>query len=140
MSFPYSVVRYRNEKIIRIVEQNEEIVESKNIQLDFENQLKDIVDKGLFIKPEHVTFLMNNMVIFYRNNIAVLLLTMNLMEEGDNFVNGPHYRSYIEYILRKKIDDDKKIDDEKRELFNQKLSIQIKTYEKKISNILGKRV
>lgn len=134
MSFPYSVIRSKNEKIVRIVEQTEEITESKNIQLDFENQIKDVIDKGLYIKPDHITFLMNNMVTFYRNNIAVLLLTMNLMEEGDNFVNTSHYKSYIEYILRKKTDE------EKKELFNQKLSIQIKTYEKKIMTVLGRRI
>lgn len=140
MSFPYSVMRSRNEKIVRIVEQNDDIVETKNIQLDFENQIKDVANKGLFIKPEHITFLMNNIVKFYRNNVAVLLLTMNLMEEGDSFVNTNYYISYIDYIFRKKENDEKREDNEKKELFNQKLSIQIKIYRRKINTILGKEV
>lgn len=140
MSFPYSVMRSRNEKIVRIVEQNDDIIETKNIQLDFENQIKDVANKGLFIKPEHITFLMNNIVKFYRNNVAVLLLTMNLMEEGDSFVNTNYYISYIDYIFRKKENDEKREDNEKKELFNQKLSIQIKIYRRKINTILGKEV
>ena len=140
MSFPYSVMRSRNEKIVRIVEQNDDIVETKNIQLDFENQIKDVANKGLFIKPEHITFLMNNIVKFYRNNVAVLLLTINLMEEGDSFVNTNYYISYIDYIFRKKENDEKREDNEKKELFNQKLSIQIKIYRRKINTILGKEV
>lgn len=129
--FPYSVLRAKKIKNVRIIENTEEVVESKNIKIDFDNQLKDITSKGLFMDNEDVTFVISNMNLFYRNNLATILLALNIRRYGEKFLSSPCYQGYFNYIARDKIKDE----DDMR-TFSSKLNFEIGCYNIKIQQII----
>lgn len=130
-SFPYSVLRAKKVNRIRIIENTEEVVESKNIKVDFENQLKIITSEGLFMDNEDINFVISNMNVFYRNNLATILLTLNIRRYGDQFLSSLHYQVYFNYIARDKIKDE---DD--RRTFSSKLNFEIGCYHIKIQEVI----
>lgn len=132
MDLPYSVLRHKKTKNVRIIEATEEVVDSKNIKIDFDNQLKDITSKNLYIEPIDIKFIIDNINLFYRNNLAVLLLAMNIRRYGDQFINSQYYESYFSYIARKDIKDE-----DERRAFSSKLSFEISCYSEKIQNIIN---
>lgn len=131
-TFPYSVLRAKKIKNARIVEAVEEIIDSKNIKIDFDNILDDIVSKGLYVHSEDSYFVTSNMNLFYRNNLAVILLTLNIRRHGDQFLSSNYYQAYFNYIARKELKDD-----EERKVFASKLDFQIRCYNEKIQNIIS---
>lgn len=131
MSFPFSVLRSKKEKQIRIYEESEETNETKNVKIDFENQLTDIIEKGLLVDNKDIIFITDNMNLFYRNNIAVLLLVLNIRRFGNDFITSSYYNGYIDYIARKTFKEE-----EKKDSFNRKLNFQMECYNKKIQNII----
>ena len=133
MSFPYSVLRAKKVKNLRIIESTEEIVYLKNIKTDFENQLDDIINKGLLIDSELINFVKSNINLFYRNNLAVILLTLNIKKYGNQFLSSQQYQSYFNYISRDKI---KEEDEDDKRIFTSKLNFEIGCYNEKIQNII----
>lgn len=131
MSFPFSVLRAKKEKQIRIFEDNDDSNETKNVKIDFENQLTEIIQKGLHVDNKDIIFITDNINLFYRNNIAVLLLVLNIRRFGDNFITSVYYHGFVEYIARKTFKDD-----EKKEAFIRKLNFQMQCYNKKIQSII----
>lgn len=133
MSFPYSVLRAKKEKKIRILDTGEDITESKNIRIDFQNQLDEITKKGLLVDNEDSIFVTNNMHLFYRNNLAVILLTLNIRKHGVDYLKTDSYQQYFNYIARKQLDE------EESKNFSSKLNFELKCYDEKIEKILSKR-
>lgn len=128
MPFSFSILKSKKQKKIRIQELIEETFESKNINQDFERQMNEVLTAQLFIPIEDQNFVRNNVNYFYRNNFPVIFLTLNLMRDGDKFVNTSYYQAFIDYIARKQMSEDKK------DTFMQKLGVEIRAYRTKIEN------
>uniref|UniRef100_A0A6C0BDR7 Uncharacterized protein n=1 Tax=viral metagenome TaxID=1070528 RepID=A0A6C0BDR7_9ZZZZ len=131
MNLPFSVLNSKREKPIRIQEEKFEIIESKDVSGEFERQLEDILTKGLeIVDYADVTFVKERMNNFYRNNIAVLLLTLNL-RRNNSFIYTESYLKFVDYIKRGVIHEGKDSD------FISKLNFQIQCYNEKIESILS---
>lgn len=127
---PYSVLKSKRKPHTRIIESTDEIIESKNMRVDFDKQISDVIQSGLFISPEYIEFIERNISYFYRNNLAVLFLTLNIMKSGDAFISSMYYQPFIDYIARKDFKD------EKLDTFYMKLKIEIKAYKIKIERLM----
>ena len=80
---------------------------------------------------EDIGFVISNMNAFYRNNLATILLTLNIRRYGDQFLSSQHYQTYFNHIARDKIKDE----DDKR-IFSSKLNFEIGCYHIKIQEII----
>lgn len=123
---PYSILKSKRAPYVRIIESTEENIESKIISIDFGKQIDEIIEAGLFVIQEHVHFVMSNINYFYRNNLAVIFLTLNIMRSGDSFISSIYYQPYINFIARKSTN----------ESFENKLKVEIKAYRTKIEKLL----
>lgn len=130
MALPYSVLKSKRKPHVKIIESFDEISDSKNITVDFNKQINDIIESNLYILPEHIQFISSNINYFYRNNLAILFLTLNIMKSGEAFISSMYYQSFVSYIARKDIKEDK-ID-----TFNIKLNVEIKAYKIKIERLM----
>lgn len=129
MNLPFSVLNTKKIKPLRIKEEKYENNEPKSISVDFNQQIEDIFTKGLVVLDRNdVVFIIDNMNHFYRNNIAVLFLTLNIMKDP-SFIYTEDYNHYVSYIKREFIKD------ENNELFMKKLNHQIQCYGQKIQNV-----
>lgn len=129
---PFSVLKSKRVKYVRIIEDQDTVLESRNRQVDFEKNMSDVMSSGIYVLQEHEMFIRNYISIFYRNNLAVLFLTLNLIRDP-NFANTQYYKPYIKLIQRHQLSEDK-ID--KQDLFESKLSLQISAYSKKIQSLM----
>lgn len=129
MNLPFSVLNTKKVKPLRIKEEKFENNDPKTISVDFNHQLEEIFNKGLsVIDRNDVVFVVDNMNHFYRNNIAVLFLTLNIMKDP-SFIYTENYNHYVSFIKREFIKD------ENNDLFLKKLNHQIQCYAQKIENV-----
>lgn len=140
-SFPYSILRAKKVKNIRIIESTEEIIDSKNITLDFMNQIDSIIQNDLFINNDDVEFVTSHINFFYRNNLATIFLVLHIRRLGNVFLTSQEYQGYVNYISRKKIKDESDIatkikDENDMILFRNKLNFQMGCYNDKIQQII----
>ena len=130
MNLPFSVLNTKKEKPIRLQEGRGEITEPKSISTDFDKQIEDVLSKGLRVIDESdIMFIRNHKSRFYRNSIAILLLTLNIKRDS-SFVFNPQFTSYKEYISRGVINLDNEAE------FTRKLYHEIMCYNQKIDMIL----
>ena len=130
MNLPFSVLNTKKEKPLRIQEKRNEFSEPKSIQTDFDKQIEDVLSKGLpVIDQTDISFIRNYMNRFYRNNVAVLLLTLNIKRDN-SFLYHAGFTAYKEYISRGVISKDSDAD------FTRKLSHEIMCYNQKIDFII----
>jgi hypothetical protein len=129
---PYSVLNSKRLEKVKIIE-NKDTMEIKTTNIDFEKQVNLIRDAGLEVDQEDLDFIYRNIGYFYRNNLAVLLVTMKIISHGELFINSKYYQPYVNFIARKELKDDK------LKSFNNKFNIQVNAYKTKIEN-LKKRI
>lgn len=131
---PFSVLKSKRTKHIRIIDDQVNNNDSPYRPADYEKNIQDLIAANLYIIPEHIFFINKYMYFFYRNNLAVLLLALNILHDG-NFVNTQYYRSYVEYIQRRQLGEDKA---DKQEMFDYKFNVQMNAYIMKIQNLMSR--
>lgn len=134
MSFPFSVLNSKQEKIII---HNEEVENESFTQyeIDFQDKLSNFNSMGLFVSDYNdIGFIYNNKNFFYHCNILVLVLTFNIRNDP-SFITTPNYDLYLEKILEG-------INSQsKRDNVIEKLKYQISVYNTLINSILsGERI
>ena len=143
MSFPFSVLRSKKEKRIIIEENKEDILEFKTITNDFDNIFTDIIEKGLYVTEEQKLFVITNKNNFYRNNLAVIFLSLNCLDSirgGYDFYQTEQYITYENYISRNMFKND--VEDVKKRKsnfliddFRLRLKTEVNSYIDKINRI-----
>lgn len=133
---PFSVLKSKRVKYVRILEEQDINNESRNRQADFEKNLLDVTSIGLYILPEHEMFIRNYISYFYRNNLAVLFLALNIIHDN-NFVNSQYYQPFVNFIQRRQLNDrgDKQ---DKQDVFGAKLNVELRAYTKKIQSLMSR--
>lgn len=144
MSFPFSVLNSKREKKIRIIDVSREISNEKDLSREFDVQLNKIID-FMYIDPNDINFIMSNKNKFYRNNLAVLFLTLAMINDQHYiYTNNESYKKFLYYIYR--INDNGEGDDnniksnliiEEDLEFQNKLFFEIECYREKIMKILN---
>ena len=129
---PFSVLKSKRVKQVRIINDQEIENDSKNRQADYEKNILDVVNSSLYIQPEHINFVRSYISYFYRNNLSMIFLAMNIIHDY-NFVNSQYYRPFINYIQRRQTSES-----DKQENFEIKFDVQLKAYIKKIQNLMLK--
>jgi hypothetical protein len=130
MMLPYSVLKSKRKPHIRIIETTDENIDSKNMIADFGKQFEDIENAKLAVEPNHAHFVLSNISYFYRNNLAIIFLTMNIMSSGESFISSMYYPHFIDYITKNNSNY------EKNDTFLSKLNIEIKAYRIKIERLM----
>jgi hypothetical protein len=145
MNLPFSVLNTKKEKPLRIQDEESEVFQVKTISYNFETQIQDFSINFPSVDQEDINFINQNCSKFYRNNVAVLLLTLKLMKDP-NFSNTGEFESYKKYIFVNRSKEKEKegevkkekIDDvQKQQNFERKLGHQIKCYEQKILAVVA---
>ena len=129
---PYSVLKSRRKKFVRIIEEQDVAVENRLRQADYDKNIEDLMKAGLTIYPEHNYFVSRYIYYFFRNNLAVLFLAINILH-NPKFEQTNEYKTFVDYIQRRTLGDDKY---EKQDMFEHKLKIQLFAYTKKIQNLM----
>lgn len=129
---PFSVLKSKRVRHVKIIEEPEVTTTSHLRQADYDKNLIEVTGSGLYVLNEHIHFVTRYIYYFYRNNLAVLFLTLNIMHDP-NFVNTQFYKPYVDYIQRRQYSEEKQ---EKHELVIIKLNVQIKAYMKKVENLM----
>lgn len=134
MSFPFSVLRMKKQKHIKIISNKKDTYGNRNLENEFNKHLNEIISNGLYFTQSQVNFLREKKEKFYHNNIAILLLSMNLIS-NNNFKNDmpDEYKAYKDYISR--INSKQNTGHGKAETFDNKLDISIEAYTKKINSV-----
>jgi hypothetical protein len=132
MSFPFSVLQTKKEKSMRITQQETEISEVRNIKTDFDKKIEEFAKSGLVIlNRDDLGFVAQYPNYFYRNNIMILILTLNLRRDS-NFAISPEFERYREKILEGITGVDRIME------ANEKLMFEIETYGLLIENTIKK--
>ena len=130
MNLPFSVLNSKKNKPVRIHDLQKDNLESKSIVLDVDSQIDLFLKSGIIINNmEDIVFIKHNIAHFYKNNIAVLLLTL-IFRRDQSFLYNPNYDEFVKYISRGVIPI------EKYEEFKRKLNFEIQCYNEKIDNII----
>lgn len=139
---PYSVVKSKRTKHIRIYEDTNIAYDSKNREIDYEKQIEEISKAG--ISDGHELNLISNFIEhFSRNNIAVLLLAFKVYKHGEDFYQTEQYKLFFDYIYRKSSKTEissKKSEVIKVNNFESRLKFQVSVYIKKIKKLIDNRV
>lgn len=131
---PFSVLKSKRKKFVRIVEEQDTGNESRLRQADYDKNILEVTNAGLFIHNEHVHFITKYIYYFYRNNLAVLFLALNILHDP-NFIHSIYYKPFIEYIQRRHLTEDKQ---DKQDMFDYKLRIELHAYTKKIQTLMSR--
>ena len=140
MSFPFSVFSKKEKRVV-ILEKYSDYNEPKIILNYFESQIEELIKIQLITiddNLEDIKFIKNNISKFYRNNLAVLFLTMNIRRSPE-FVLSEKFKEYVKYISRveeKVQNKDEKIISREEEEFLEKLKFEIGVYSKKIDIVI----
>jgi hypothetical protein len=135
MSFPFSVFS-KKKKHVEISEKYFEYNEPKNITNYFDNQIEELIKIGLITIDNNlrdIKFIKDNINKFYKNNLAVLFLTMNIRRSSE-FILSEKYKEYVKYISR--VDEKNVGSTSKEEEFIEKLTFEISVYSKKIDIVM----
>lgn len=133
MSFPFSVLQTKKEKSLKINNHENETIEVKNIRTDFDKKIKEFAESGLSIlNRDDLGFISKYPNYFYRNNIMMLMLTLNLRRDS-NFKISPEYDKYKMKIFEGVGNGVDKINE-----VNERLEFQLLTYNILIDNTLEK--
>lgn len=133
---PFSVLNSKRKKYVRITQETEASNNTKVRQADYQKTLNDFLEKNLYVKSDHINFISNNIDIFYRNNLTVLFLALNILHNPE-FINTDEYRKYIDSIQVTKVEGTNR--HFKADLFEKRLNVQIQAYTIKIKNVMTQR-
>jgi len=130
MNLPFSVLNNKKNKEFKIQEKKYDNSE-KVTSIDFDKNLGEMVKLNLkILNPSDINFVRDNIGHFYRNNLMILFLTLNIRFRND-FISDENYNLYITEISRGVISVDKMAE------FNEKLNKELNVYNTKIENILN---
>lgn len=129
MSFPFSVLNMKKEKIV-IKSDNYETDNTSTIyEMTFDKKVNDFLALNFYIvNPSDIQFIKNNQNAFFYSNILLLVLTLNCRSDP-NFQSSIHMEKYTKKLL-----EDASIHDQ--QIIIERINIQISAYNMLIDNVI----
>lgn len=133
MSFPFSVLQTKKEKIF-IKTDNFDVENTSNIyEVTFDKKINDFLSLNFHVvNPVDIQFIKNNQNAFFYCNIMILILTLNCRADP-NFQSSIHMEKYTKKLLEG-------ISNNEQQSIIERINIQIAAYNTLIDNIIKESI